>query len=623
MSVKFGRWTFDGWPIGPAYLEKVNALLAPYAPDGHTSHSAAGVSMLYHAFHTTKESRRETQPHVCGSGFVITWDGRLYNRAELIRDLGDVLTASSTDIEIVAAAYEEWHENCLAKLIGDWALSVWNATTRSLLLARDPIGTRHLYYELDESRVTWSTILDPLVLLAGRRFELCEEYVAGWLGFFPATHLTPYIGIDSVPPSWFVRLRPGKREIHKYWDFDPRKRIRYHLDAEYEEHFRSVFSEAVCRRLRSDSPILAELSGGMDSSSIVCMADEIIACGMAETPRLDTISYYDDSEPNWNERPYFAKVEEKRRRKGCHIDVSCEEPLKLQLEGVGFCPDPASVGLSRSGNLIGECLARQGNRVVLSGLGGDEVTGGVPTPVPELEDLIAQVRVRAFAHELKVWALDKKKPWFHLLFEATQGFLPPSLTARRGKRAPAWLQAAFVRRNSSALCGYKKRLKLIGPLPSFQENLKTLDGLRRQLGCCPATTGVIHEKRYPYLDRDLLAFLCGIPRGQLVRPGRRRSLMRRALAGIVPPEILERKRKGFVARWPLKAIGEQWSDVGKLTDHLADLGSGIVDATALSEAIQKARRGQKVPVPCLMRTVAVGAWLSAIRNFEAWPTGLQ
>ena len=86
-------------------------------------------------------------------------------------------------------------------------------------------------------------------------------------------------------------------------------------DAEYEEHFRSVFAQSVRRRLRSDSPILAELSGGMDSSSIVCMADEIISRGQLATPRLDTLSYYDDSEPNWNERPYFSQVEEKRGRR--------------------------------------------------------------------------------------------------------------------------------------------------------------------------------------------------------------------------------------------------------------------------------------------------------------------
>src|SRR5207245_4201132 len=108
----------------------------------------------------------------------------------------------------------------------------------------------------------------------------------------------PYVGIHSVPPSSSVLLRPGKHTIRKYWDFDPGKRIRYRTDGEYEEHFRAVFAEAVRRRLRSDSPILAELSGGMDSSSVVCMADTIIARGDTETLLLDTIPYFDDSEPN-------------------------------------------------------------------------------------------------------------------------------------------------------------------------------------------------------------------------------------------------------------------------------------------------------------------------------------
>ena len=194
------------------------------------------------------------------------------------------------------------------------------------MLAKDPIGTRHLYYSFDNNQVTWSTILDPLVRFAGKTFALNEEYIAGWFSMFPAAHLTPCVGIHSVPPSSFVLLRPGKHTVSKYWDFDPGKKIRYRTDAEYEEHFRTVFATAVQRRLRSDRPVLAELSGGRDSSSIVCMADTIIARGAADTPRLDTISYYDDSEPNWNERPYFTKVEEKRGRTGWHINVGAQDP---------------------------------------------------------------------------------------------------------------------------------------------------------------------------------------------------------------------------------------------------------------------------------------------------------
>jgi len=302
MSVQFGRWNFEGRPPDQGYIEKVTTTLAPFGPDGSESYSQGGVKILYGAFHTTKESQCEMQPYVCVSGTVITWDGRLDNRAELINRLRDSSSIDFTDVAIVAAAYEKWGGGCFAHLIGDWALSIWNPVERSLLLAKDPIGTRHLYYSFDKNQITWSTILDPLVRFAGKTFEICEEYIAGLFAVFHAAHLTPYIGIHAVPPSASVFLQPGKHIVSKYWDFDPEKRIRYRTDAEYEDSFRTVFAEAVRRRLRSDRPILAELSGGMDSSSIVCMADSIIARGAAESPRLDTISWYNDSHHNLDER---------------------------------------------------------------------------------------------------------------------------------------------------------------------------------------------------------------------------------------------------------------------------------------------------------------------------------
>src|SRR5208283_4817668 len=98
---------------------------------------------------------------------------------------------------------------------------------RSLILAKDPIGTRHLYYSFDNNQVSWSTILDPLVRLAGKTLTLNEEYIAGWFSMFPAVHLTPCVGIHSVPSSSFVLLRPGRRTVSKYWDFDPSKTTRY------------------------------------------------------------------------------------------------------------------------------------------------------------------------------------------------------------------------------------------------------------------------------------------------------------------------------------------------------------------------------------------------------------
>ncbi len=327
MSVQFGRWNFKGQSSAPDYVEKVSSFLARYGPDSSKAYSQRGIDILYRAFHTTKESHCEMQPYISRSGNVITWDGRLDNRTELIRDLAVSATNLSTDVEIVAAAYETWQTHCFAKLIGDWALSVWSPHARSLVLAKDFIGTRYLYYRLDDDEIIWSTILDPLVRFAGITFSLNEEYVAGWMSHVPAAHLTPYVGINAVPASCCVIVSPRKNgaisTVRKYWDFNPDNKIRYRTDAEYEEHFRTVFGKAVQRRLRSDRPVLAELSGGMDSSSIVCMADILIARGAAETPRLDTISWYNEAVPHYNERPYFSKVEEKRGRKGYHIDLGC------------------------------------------------------------------------------------------------------------------------------------------------------------------------------------------------------------------------------------------------------------------------------------------------------------
>ena len=618
MSVQFGRWNFDGKPVDRGYLEKAKASIAPYGPDDSGSYSKNNITIVYHAFRTTKESRRETQPHVTASGAILTWDGRLDNRADLILQLRDVVTAASTDVEIVAAAYGYWGSDCLSMLIGDWALSLWEPRTRSLILAKDPIGTRHLYYSFDDSQVTWSTILDPLVLFAGKTFALCEEYIAGWFSFFPAAHLTPYVGIHSVPPSSSVLLRPGKHTVRKYWDFDPDKQTRYGSDAEYEEHFRVVFAEAVRRRLRSDSPILAELSGGMDSSSIVCMADFIISRGAAETPRLDTLSYYDDSEPNWNERPYFTKVEEKRGRAGTHIDVSKQESFLFEPGDSGhFAATPGSGGgrPSEASRQFAACMTSQGNRVVLSGIGGDEVMGGVPTPTPELEDLLARGRFRTLAHQLKVWALNKKKPWFYLLFEAARGFVPPSLVGVPKHKQPAsWLNPAFVKRNRSALQGYQTRLSLFGPLPTFQENVSTLQVLRRQLACDALSSDPPREKRYPYLDRNLLEFIYVVPREQLVRPGHRRSLMRRALVGIVPDGLLNRKRKAFVSRAPMAAISTEWSRLIDTTKEMVISSFRIVDPNGLRDSLEKAGQGKDIPTIPMLRALGIESWLQHLRN---------
>jgi asparagine synthase (glutamine-hydrolysing) len=620
MSVQFGRWNIDGQPIRSADLARVQSTLAAYGPDANGFYNQAGVGIFYCAFHTTKESRQESQPYVTSSGSVITWDGRLDNRTDLIRDLRGRLTPGSTDIEIVAVLYEQSGTNCFGKLIGDWACSLWNPNDRSVILAKDFAGKRHLHYLFDREQITWCTILDPLLLFSDKTFRLCEEYLAGWLSTLPAAHLTPFMGVHSVPPASFVTLRPGKHTVQQYWEFDPTRRIKYATDAGYEEHFRTAFEESVRRCLRSDTPVLAELSGGMDSSSIVCMSDRIISGGSAETPRLDTLSYYDDSEPHWDERPYFAKVEEDRGRVGCRIDLGSARIDNLSPSNDSFAATPSSLGrANESLRRTASCMAVQGNRVVLSGIGGDEVTGGVPTPLPELADLLVSFHFKSLGARLKLWALAKRQPWFHILFEAIRGFLPfPLLRRPKQRQPPPWIEPAFAERHRAALSGYEQRLHVFGPLPSFQDNMSTLETLKRQLACSPPHIENMHETRFPYLDRTLLEFLYSIPREQLVRPGHRRSLMRRALVGIVPGEILNRRRKAYAVRKPMAAVLQQCESLLRGTPPMAIVSAGIADHKKLAEAALRIRQGEGTFVISMIRTLTIERWL---RHLESHASG--
>jgi asparagine synthase (glutamine-hydrolysing) len=618
VSVFFGIWNFDHRPVDLAVAQEAQALLAPYGPDASNQYNGVGFTLAHHALHTTAESRGENQPYVSSSGAVIAWDGRLDNREELVRNLGGKLSNLSTDVEIVAACFDRWDTGCFPKILGDWAVSIWNERQQLLLLAKDFLGVRPLYYMKDNDRIHWSSVLEPLVTLSKRRFALNREYVAGWLAMYPATDTTPFVGIRAVPPCSFVIHGPNKQTAVKYWDFDPEKRISLRTDVEYEDCFRVAFREAVRRRLRSDRPICAELSGGMDSPSITCMAD-LIANSSAEVPEIHTLSFYDDTEPHLNERRYFLKVEEKRGRRGCHIDLANNDVFSFNDSLANFVALPGCMSASPMNVSDKQRRFFESNNigVVLSGIGGDEMMGGVPTPIPELQNLLVQGQFRNLAHMLKLWALSKRKPWFHLLGEVLRDFLPPVfLPQPKHLRPLPWLEHTFVQQNRNVLSGFNHRTTFRRGLPSFQANLSALETVRRQL----ATNGLAAKpavyKRYPFLDRTLLELIFAIPRDQLLRPGYRRSLMRRALRGIVPEEVLERRRKGYVSRGPRVAITREWNRLVVFCHDMASARMHVVNEEAFRNTLQAIKNSDAIPLAQLGRTIVLEAWLRQFGDHE-------
>lgn len=616
MGVILGRWAFDGRQLANDCLADMQSQASRVAPDGFQFHLAKHVAIGYGKFRTTPESSNE--PFVAASGSVVCFDGRLDNRSEL----QDRLTSPApfrSDVALVGAAYDRWGTACFSYLVGDWALSIWNARDHSLLLAKDFVGTRHLYFLYDSFGVSWSTLIDALVALARRPLRLNEEYLAGCLSFFPTVEQAPFVGINAVAPATFVRIDANGKSVKRYWEFDGGKEIRYSKDVDYEEHFRDVFAKSVRRRVWSCAPVMAELSGGVDSSAIVCMADRLAKTESDLQPTLRTVSYYDESEPDWDERPYFTLVEEKRGMAGWHINAGDDGIFLREYQDHRIPSTPwTALKLLPMEDSFANCLQSSGCRVLLSGMGGDEILGGVPTPLPELADLLADARLLHFTAQSIGWALAQRTTVWHLVANTVRPFLPRAVSRFSPcLRVPDWIRPQFVRRNEEALTGYRPRLHVLGARPSFQENLIALDDIRRQLAARPLSPDPLFERRYPYLDRDLLEFAYAIPREQLLRPGQRRSLMRRALVGIVPDPVLNRRRKAIVTRrYRTAFLANSVASTNVLQEMLTD-SIGAIDGGLFRKALDRSVHDSEAEVIPLLRALALEGWLRALVRADA------
>lgn len=609
MSTQAGIWNFDGKSVDRAFLGKLSSAIKQSGSDSVDMYSDRSLGMVYRAFHTTPESCIEHQPYSSRRGNVITWDGRLDNRDELTNQLQVELASEQTDVAIVMAAYEKWGTDCFSKLIGDWAMCIWDRHQQQFLLARDFAGIRHLYYYPCRTSILWCTTLAPLVLLSGAPLTLNDDYIAGYLALYPAGHLTPYREIHSVQGGHFLLIRAGKSTLRRYWALDPARRIRYKTDAEYEEHFRQVFREAVRRRLRSVSPVLAELSGGLDSSSIVCMADDINASAHPSTPRIDTISFYNTKEPGGDERPYFSKVEEKRGQVGFHFDVGKDQGAWL-LQTRNFAAIPGYLGAQNVLDEVSTFKRVQGYRVLLSGIGGDEFLGGIPDPRPQLGDLVMQLRLFELARQLKAWSLAKRRPLIHIFYQSVLQMLPSVVRIRLSSqfKAEPWIHPQFVRQyllSKNQLEGSND----FHQLPTRRDFARTLEIMSRQMGQTQPNSWECEEKRYPYLDQNLLEFLAAVPPEQLLRPGDRRSLMRRALVGLLPKEILLRPTKAVTARSYMLALDVQWLEIERIFKSSLVSRCGYIAEGDFLKALRETRNGSLSHLIPLLRGVSLECWL--------------
>ena len=584
MSIHSGSFTFDAQSPGPSGIGHAGLVMTQ------------GTSVW---LGETVSARPGRLRHL-----IATWDGRLDNREDLRLRLAAPHDAADTDRETALAVFERWGIAGLGFLVGEWSIAIFDGSTRTIHLARDYMGVRPLSYCVDASGAAWSADLGELVERTARAEALSDIFAARFMGLRPSADVTPYEGVHAVPPGVCVSIDARGRLVQtRLWTLNPGD-IRYRDERTYEEHLRALWSDAVQARLRTSGAVWAELSGGLDSSSVVCMADRAIRAGRVGAQSLHLVSHATLQSPEGDERRFIAEVE---RQVGVMSQiVGVEDHQEHADAGRAWLTPYALQGV---GLEVVRRVRKAGGSVVLSGRLGDAVMGCQPDNSAAVFDDLADGRFLASIAKLRRWSRATKKPFVEIawrLLAADDSAPADTGVELLAPRLRSMLDAAtrveapaHVRRSKRALArmvlAYASTARLDVPL---------------------RPPDVVYT--FPFTHRPLIDFVLAIPGEQLSAPGITRALMRRAFAGLLPPRIAARLSKGYYPPAAFRAARRLAASMLPASE-LEVVQRGWIDGDRLRAAIRALTDGAGNTGGDIQSVLALERWLEARRTRSAIP----
>lgn len=551
MSAQAGIFYFDRRPVPPDVLDRLCPRNETAGPHRSGRYVSDGIALLSFALHFDSWAARERQPIVLSDESVTTWDGRLDNRDDFLVSLNGDLADDRTDATLVASALARWGDAALRRMLGDWSVVRWDSRVRILSLARDYAGVRPLYYCHRSDHVVWSTSLETLGEFCEVRDELSEPYIARYITGTLLEEHTRYPGIFLVPCGASMRFDARRRATHsEFFRFEPRT-IRYRLATDYEEHYRQVFVDAVRVRLRCSTPAWAELSGGYDSASIVCVANQLVRGRAVSAPAIRPISVLPPpASPESDETPYIEAVE-----RFCGLQGTRAVATGMSQE------DQLAPADNEHSELTSALPVKAGDYLLLSGEVGDLVTMSAGRSDALLDHMKA-FRLRTFLADTltncrltrsPVWAAWRELLRFPLSVRRTEMQRSDGRIAElaRLRHLPATDVAGLhgLRREflSAALTPSRSIVESLERMP--REKWYFLFGLRDfcagQVVASPASEALPLLKSYPFLHRPLVEFILAAPPSTLWRPEHSRGFVCAALRDVLPAVVLRRNNKGY------------------------------------------------------------------------------
>ena len=535
---------------------------------------------------------------------AVVQNGEIYNFRELWAELikrGHAFRTRS-DTEVIVHAYEEWGDECATHLRGMFAFAIVDTRRESaagprVLLARDPLGIKPLYYARANGGVVFASEVRALLASGEVSGRISQEGLESYLLFGSvAEPVTLVEGIRSLLPGHRMSVglgeRAGEPRVETYWDFAKAAKKRAEgteersfgptssaLGMTVKEQVRERLEDAVRSHLVADVPVGIFLSSGMDSTAIAALASR-------EREGIHTFTVV-FPEQEYSEAAMARRTAVSLRTRHTELMVSREEMEARVIEAVGALDQPTMDGVNTY--FVSRAARQTGLKVALSGLGGDEVFGGYSTfrTVPRAEKMVRmagrlpQVAQRAAARVAGLGVRNRKGDarrkleamWRspaalpHAYFYARALFLPEQVMRLMGRDA--------LRVSETAWGGWMRETVRMARELDEMTGVSCLEMRGYMLNTLLRDTDAVSmsqslEVRVPLLDTPLVEFVAGLP--ESAKRGEKKRLLREAMGELLPREVVEQKKRTFTFPW------ERWLRGGlgrRVQEGLAEPAAGL------------------------------------------------
>lgn len=562
-------------------------------------------------FALTTDPHAQAESHL---GCDVVMRGFLADRAALAERFGLYPAERASDVALLAHAYRAWGCELQAHVYGEYAAAVWDPRAKTGLLTHDALGLEPLFYRAHAGGVDFATELAELVD-ERTAAQLDDEYVADFFAYGCVTGArTPYRGVERLLPGQSLQWTGEEIRRIRTWNLADVPPLRCRDDAAYEERFRALLEAGVLASLRTAGRAGVALSGGLDSSTIACVA----ARAGKDVTAYSTIC------PRWpeeDEQSWMRAVVERYRIPWHAYDV--EVALPFSRLPTGFLGEPTGSVVDEERRRIHDALlASHGVTAMLHGNGGDTVLCSSPgARPPHLADALFEGRPLRALRSAAAWKRESRVSR-SLTYWLLRGIAEPSARHLRGERVrtehvpfPTWFQPEYGARMQLEQRS-RRRLAPACRRPGHQAVWDDLWTGSLAMSNIPRER-MTYDFRAPLLYLPLVEFMWSIPWEQKLQPRCDRYLQRRALKDVLPEPIRRRATKAGASGPYAEGLRRSRDWIAFLTDSPLMAERGIVDADRWRDAVRRASVGQTHSDKYFFAAVAVEAWLKQLDALPA------